>query len=401
MLIPYKVKNPPRHFPYATVAIIALNVLVYMATSDRGVVIRREVVNGWALVWGQSAFLTIFTSMFLHGDPFHLAGNMLFLWVFGPAVEDRLRPGLYVAMYLFTGFAGAVAHAALSAAGAIGAYIPLLGASGCVMGVMGAYWYLYSWSPVCIFYWYFIYLMGTCEVRAFWVIGAYFVLDLLNGILARHYSAVGGVANFAHVGGAFAGALLVWALRLQRDTSEVSQVKAVQSDYGGDTSLLQCDDLAKLVAAHPDDRELAVRYAKRAWESAEADHFRAALMLAARDVILACPDAVIDHLMLHNGAPDALTTGDLLYLASYCESQLRPDRAIRIYEILENSHPDSHDLEQALYRSAVVYARMLARPREARAKLEKLLAAFPNGPLLFGAEDLLTSLPDEQYGAAA
>jgi len=168
LFLPYRVKNPWKHFPYTTVAIIAVNVLVYSLTTESFLHIREEVVEGYAFQFGVSSFMSLFYAMFLHQDIFHIGGNMLFLWVFGPAVEDRLRPGRYLLVYFATGIVGALLQSFIDTAA--GHSAPCIGASGCIMGVMGAYWYLFSWSTVCVFYWIFIRL-GVWEIDAFWVIG--------------------------------------------------------------------------------------------------------------------------------------------------------------------------------------------------------------------------------------
>lgn len=136
VILPYRVKNPPKHFPIATVTLMAINILVFAATSYRFLEIRPEMLQQYALRWGVTSSITILTSTFLHADIFHLGGNMLFLWVFGPAVEDRLRIPGYLGLYVLTGFAGSVAHVMLGSVS--GAPIPTLGASGCIMGVLGA-----------------------------------------------------------------------------------------------------------------------------------------------------------------------------------------------------------------------------------------------------------------------
>ena len=388
MIIPYKVKNPPKHFPVVTAAIIVLNVLVYALTTHHGLVIRQDAVDQYALRWGESPLVTLFTAMFLHAGPFHLIGNMLFLWVFGPAVEDRLRIGSYLLLYFFAGFAGYVAQAMLSAAGAVGSGIPTLGASGCIMGVLGAYWYLYSWSPVCVFYWIYFSLFGTFEIAAIWVIGAYVAMDLLNGLLARQFGIVGGVANFAHVGGALAGATLVWVLKFKRDPSEVSRAKAVHADMKS-MDLLDCDELEKLVSHSPDDEELLLSYAKRAWQSGETQHLNSALSRNPRAVLTSCPDAVVDYLFTTGQPPQSLSPGDLLFLGQHCEGSQQLDRAIRVYELVETCYPDAREVELALYRAASVCFQTTGGACKAQDKLNTLLAKFPNGALTLEAEDLL------------
>lgn len=99
MLIPYRVKNPTKHFPFATLGLITANIIVYILTTDSFLAIREDVVERYAYAFGVSPFINFITAAFLHTDPFHLLGNMLFLRVFGPPVEDRLRIPRYLAVY--------------------------------------------------------------------------------------------------------------------------------------------------------------------------------------------------------------------------------------------------------------------------------------------------------------
>ena len=265
MVLPYRVKNPPRKFPIVTVTLICLNVLVHLYASDLHhpiMIIRADVVEKYALIWGGSPVYTILTSMFLHADILHLAGNMLYLWVFGPAVEERLGIPMFIFAYLLAGAAGDVAQVALDASGVMGMSVPTIGASGAIFGILGAYWYVYSWSPVCVFYSILWVFRGTWEKKAFWVIGVYFALNLIAGINARLNGQLGGIANFAHVGGCLAGVVLVWALQIRRDSAAVSQAKAAHADTK-DINLLSCIDVGRLVEANPDDEQLFVDYAKK------------------------------------------------------------------------------------------------------------------------------------------
>lgn len=387
MILPYKVKNPPRRFPAATVMLIGLNVIVYATTTHSLLVIRREMVEQYALVWGVSSPITILTAMFLHGDIFHLLGNMLFLWVFGPAVEDRLGIGLYAGLYLLAGFAGDVAQAALGAAGAIGAAVPTLGASGCIMGVLGAYWYMYAWSPVCMFYWIGWFWRGTFEVAAVWVIGTYFLLDLANGFLGRSLGVVGGVANFAHVGGSLVGALLVAGLGVKRDSGEVSKVKAAHAEVK-DVNLLTCQEMWMLVRDSPEDENLLARYALKAMRDGGAAEIKYALQKDMRTIVTHCPEVAIHYLLVLNGPRDMFSPGDLLYLARWCESNNRPNQVLSIYGLIESDHPNSPELEVTLFRTAAIYWHKNHNGHGALVKLNELLTKFPQGKLMFEAEDL-------------
>jgi membrane associated rhomboid family serine protease len=383
MLIPYKVKNPPRRFPVVTAILIAANFVVFFLTSDGCVVIRNQVLDSYVRSWGENQLLTLFAGMFLHADIVHILGNMLFLCVFGPAVEDRLGKGVYLLLYFLAGFAGDVAQGAL---GAGGGSVPTLGASGCIMGLLGAYWWIYSWSRVCC-----IAMLFVCVIRfeaaAIWVVSGFVALDVIRGLAGRQIGASGGVANFAHVGGAVLGAFLVWSLGIKRDTSDVSQVKAVQSDtkhFG----YLDFDEMKKLVAASPDDHELTREYARKAFLEQDDEHMKHAMEIDPRLCVTDFPLAVAEYLRNGAATPIGLMPSDLQYLGRECERLDKPQTALAIYDTIVSTYPDSPDAEMALYRSAAVFWRAQGDRVRANQKLDALRTIFPSSHLTFDAEDL-------------
>lgn len=389
MIIPYKVKKPPKDFPIATVTLIILNVFIYLITTHSALLIRREIVDEYALRWGVSPIITIFTSMFLHGDIEHIVYNMLFLWIFGPAVEDRLKIGMYLGLYFLAGFAGDVAQAALGAA--TGTSIPCIGASGCIMGVLGAYWYMYSWSKVCLFYWFGLIFRGTWEVAAIWVIGFYFILDLVCGFVARSSGTVGAVASFAHVGGAFVGVLLVWILGYKRDTKEVSNVKATQAELK-DVDMLTCEDMQKLVQNSPEDEELLIRLTRKAGNEMDMEAINFVFEHNQKIVLMNCPEETVKYLLDMKGSSERFSAGDLLYLGRNSENNNRHEQALQLYDIVKTEHPDAPELEMALYRMAAIYFHKRNMRREALYTLELLLSKFAYGALSFEADDLRTNI---------
>jgi len=154
-----------------------------------------------AVLDGVSNWWTVVTSMFMHGSWMHLIGNMWFLIVFGDNVEDAMGPIRFVIFYLLCGAAAAAAQV-LSGPGSV---IPMVGASGAIGGVMGAYLVLYPTAPVhmLIFFGFFI---SRTVVPAFFMLGYWFLLQLVMGAFDR---GTGGVAFWAHVGGFLAGVMLV------------------------------------------------------------------------------------------------------------------------------------------------------------------------------------------------
>jgi membrane associated rhomboid family serine protease len=156
-----------------------------------------ELVPPWA---------TIFTSMFLHGGWAHLIGNMLFLWIFGNNVEDALGRARYTLFYLACGAAAAMTQAFTDVA----SETPMVGASGAIAGVLGAYILLHPYANVRVFVWLFIFVR-LINVPAWIMLGLWFGAQLLGGLAAS--PTAGGVAFWAHVGGFTTGLLLIIVLR--------------------------------------------------------------------------------------------------------------------------------------------------------------------------------------------
>jgi membrane associated rhomboid family serine protease len=199
-----------RTVPLVTYALIVLNVLIFFVELSGG----DAFIQKWAFV--PSRFLanpigdlpTILTSMFMHGGWLHLAGNMLYLWIFGDNVEDRFGHLKFSIFYLLCGAAATFAQLAFST----GSNIPNLGASGAIAGVLGAYILLFPQSKVKV-------LMGRSVVPmpALVVIGLWIVLQFFSGIGSiSDTTDTGGVAYMAHIGGFIAGLGLTFLFRGSR-----------------------------------------------------------------------------------------------------------------------------------------------------------------------------------------
>lgn len=224
MLLPIKAKNPPESIPFATIGLIFINVVAYFATTHLGLIVREDVVENWAFKSADFPSITLLTSMFLHAEPMHLIGNMFFLYLFGFAVEGRLRTLKFLALYFGAGFAGDLVHHFI--VGLQDPTIPSLGASGAIMGVLGAAMYVFPHSKVNMFYWFGWFWYGVAE-WSMWVVGIYYLsFDLLYAMLGLDL----GVANFAHLGGALGGFLIALAMRIKRDDAHTSEAKSNLSD---------------------------------------------------------------------------------------------------------------------------------------------------------------------------
>lgn len=231
MFLPIRDDNPTVRTPYMTYAIIAVNALVYLFTDlavnvqtaslfslKYGLIpyeltnlqeISAEVARQFGLYGASAEELSfpilgsLFTSMFMHGGFMHLAGNMLYLWIYGNNIEDYFGPWRFLAFYLVGGVAATGLHVLISP----NSPTPLIGASGAISATLGAYLTLYPRARVQVLYWFFF--IGFAWLPASLVLGFYFVIQVFNALVGLGGGSGGGVAWFAHLGGfAFGWALL-------------------------------------------------------------------------------------------------------------------------------------------------------------------------------------------------
>ena len=238
MVFPLYDDNTDRHTtPFVNYALIAANIFVFVVLQQLGsdtsftysystvpaeiltgrdiVTAAREVpyagqtvlIPGLGKTYG-SVYLTLFTSMFMHGGIAHLAGNMLFLWIFGDNIEDRLGHARYIIFYLLCGVIASLAHVFTTGAfaGQEGSMlVPSLGASGAISGVLGGYILLHPSRRVTVILFRFL-----TDVPAWVAIGIWFAFQLVSGLgLLGGGSELGGVAYAAHIGGFLAGLVLI------------------------------------------------------------------------------------------------------------------------------------------------------------------------------------------------
>jgi len=218
-MIPYKDDNPIHIIPFGTVLIIALNMLVFVMQLLSGEDSRSIVYSYGAIPHNIISFsssqpihpaLTIFTSMFMHGGLFHLAWNMLYFWIFGNNIEERLGHMRFMLFYLFCGVMAALSHALISP----NSDIPMIGASGAVSGMLGGYVLLFPTARI-----HTIVLLGfyitVVKIPALIVIGFWAIIQVVSGLISQGNAAQGGIAFFAHVGGFVAGLFTIklWQLR--------------------------------------------------------------------------------------------------------------------------------------------------------------------------------------------
>jgi membrane associated rhomboid family serine protease len=239
-VIPLKDDVPSRSFPFVTIGFIALNVVAFLYQISLGIDARGPgagAAEAFVAEFGvipcrlaQSCpgglaravddfphpWATILTSMFLHGGLLHIGGNMLYLWIFGDNVEDTLGHGRFLVFYLLAGVAAALGQTLVAPSSTV----PMIGASGAVSGVLGAYLLLFPRAAILTLFT-FGFFFKFIRIPALIVLGFWIVLQLLNGYVTVSARSLGrgesgGVAWFAHIGGFLAGMVLLFLVRPQK-----------------------------------------------------------------------------------------------------------------------------------------------------------------------------------------
>jgi membrane associated rhomboid family serine protease len=207
-MIPLRDVIPSRTKPVITISLIVINVLIFLFQASLSDGAQEAFVYAFGLVPAYFSFATVFTSMFVHGGFAHLIGNML--WIFGDNVEDRLGHGRYLTFYFLCGFLAALSQLFLDP----DSTVPMVGASGAIAGVMGAYLVLYPHSRVLMLFPFPVFLF---ELPATIFLGMWFFVQFLNGIgqlpVFQQDQISGGVAFWAHVMGFITGLVLVVFMR--------------------------------------------------------------------------------------------------------------------------------------------------------------------------------------------
>ena len=204
---------PSRTVPFVTVGLIVVNSLVFLYMLVLTPAELRAFTAAYAVIPAWFWWPSLVTSQFLHAGWMHVIGNMLYLWIFGDNVEDQLGHVRYLLFYLFAGACAAVLQLLFNPFSGI----PMLGASGAIAGVMGAYFVLYPQSRVLTAV-FIVFFFDLIEIPAVFFLGIWFLMQLLSGVGSLDVSSAagGGTAFWAHVGGFVVGAVVGFMLRARR-----------------------------------------------------------------------------------------------------------------------------------------------------------------------------------------
>jgi len=229
-MIPLKDTIPSRTFPFVNYTIILINLLCFLYQISLGHHLEQFLYT-WGVVPAKffspfslahphlsQRIMPLFTSMFLHGGWLHFLGNMLYLYIFGDNVEDRIGHARYILFYLLCGVLAAIVHLITNH----DSRLPTIGASGAIAGVMGAYFFLFPYARVVTLIFIFFFF-DIVEIPAFFFLAFWFLLQFFSGTISfgAQDAMSGGVAWWAHIGGFLAGILLLFVFGVRRSVSRL------------------------------------------------------------------------------------------------------------------------------------------------------------------------------------
>ncbi len=380
--IPYRAKNPPEHFPYVTIGLIVANILIFLLTSQNFLSISPDAVRDFAVTHNNLSLWRLLTAMFLHGNWEHIGGNMLFLWVFGASVEGRLRPFKFLCVYLLAGLSGGLLEDLLW--GSMSPDAPSLGASGAIMGIAGAYLYMFTYSAISVFYILplgFFLRVGTAQWQARWVVLLYVGMDVLFAFL---FKGGDGVGHLAHIGGLVTGLSLVALMRTKRDTIAVSEVQAVRAEVK-DYTLLSPAELETLLQQPTEDNELVLAYLEKTvgtYGSERTSYCLSLLNYYGQRLVTAASPERLAYIVLRipmeaGGLPPVF----YLRVASRLEAIHSNDLASQCYRRIYDLAPNAPETEVALFRLGQLMQNIFQNHAHAQAIYAEMLRLFPDGQM--------------------
>lgn len=385
--IPVGDENPTTRRPVATWALIAANGLVFLwlniLRSDDPLNLSRADALRWGLLPGSPDPLRFLTCLFLHQGPWHLLGNMWFLHIFGDNVEDKLGRGKYLAFYLGWGVLASVSFLVFSRpVGAVAGIppeqveemwrsVPLVGASGAISGVMGAYLVFFPRARIRMVVWLLLFILPF-TLPALLVIGYFFLQDLVLGAVAREASVGGGVAYTAHTGGMIAG---IAAALLLKPFLRGRKGTAWDRDTG----------FSNGPPAEPPATPEAVFGRAPSYPSADLrDQVAGAVLDGRMDLALELYARWVSEPRL-----EALLPAVEIEIAHEILRRGRIVEALEAYRRFLGSHPRAAEAPEAKFRIGLIYARADGDRQRARPWLEAAAAEHPDpGTAAFARDEI-------------
>ncbi len=377
MLLPIRSKNPPENLPIITIILIVVNVFVYALTTN-GWEIKEAVLRDWGLKGSNFNFIHMNSSMFLHAGLFHLLGNMWFLYLFGFAVEGRLKWFKFLILYFAAGYAGDGLHQVL--VGHIHPDIPSIGASGAIMGTVGAALWMFPHGKIDVLYYFGIWAAGVWECPMWGIACIYLGMDLLGALIS---AGGGGIGHLAHLGGAAGGLVVCMLYRPKRDDDFTSTAKATLAETK-DLSVLSRLQLSNLHKANPEDDAVILNWMYKSLrepggpkpECREAFFKFLPRMLQQQEIgpIAQCVSTL-------NLPPGTVKSSIVIDCATRLERANDNMSAIRMYEaVLKDPNATQGDQEAAMFRGGLLSEAVFQRYDSAYAAYTELIRRWPMSP---------------------
>lgn len=395
MVLPLRSKNPPESFPFVTIFLIVANVLVYLVTTQNGLVARESIVMDWGVKASSFTPLKILTSMFLHAGLMHLVGNMWFLALFGIAVEGRLRWYRFLPLYLLAGAFGGALH--VYVLGRAHPDVPLIGASGAIMGIVGAALWMFPYAKVTMLSRWGergdgLGMLFPTSDWPMWGVALYFLgFDLLYYVLLGKAS---GTAHLAHLGGALAGLVLCAVCRPHRDSETASESKATLAEVK-DLAVLSRMELAELHLGNPTDDLITLHWMTKSLRDPQGPNqacvnaFFKALPKMRREMdprVLAAPIVGL--------APGGLVKArEMVSFAGDLERAQDNVNAMRLYEMAYGA-ADATEAEQetACFRCGLICENVVHNRERAVDCYAEVVHRWPMGPFAQQAQTRLNGI---------
>jgi len=398
-LLPFGNDRRTNRFPAITYSLIAVNALVFLWLLPLD---HSSVMQSFGLIPIHPSMRSILTSMFVHADPLHLAWNMLFLWLFGPNVEDALGRLEFSIFYIGSGVAAGLLHMFVSLTYMpTAADIPMVGASGAIAGILGVFAIRFYKTRIKIFYYLGIFFYplkwGVFTIPALIGLELWFFQQLIGGVLGIRYPESGGVAYWSHIGGMLFGAILAAALRMGLAGSQEYLITDAMDHLDHGSTHGAAGNLEAFLANDPNNAEahgeLARIYALHGDPARALPHFKRSI-----DLHLSNGDrhkAVGRFTEMRHYFPNTqLELRSQFQLARYLLEVDCPEPALQLFDEISFGHPGTPEAEMALMKAAEL-AVSLHDPSRAVVYYRRFLEQYPHSTYRAMVETALAGLQTE------
>ncbi|MFQ5574852.1 MAG: rhomboid family intramembrane serine protease [Terriglobia bacterium] len=367
ILFPIRISESLKRVPYVSMSLVALNVLIYLGLSFAGGEAGfLAAYTNYGFVPDGNSWYTWLTYMFLHAGFGHLVGNMVFLWLFGAALEAELGPRKFTLLYLAGGLVAALAHAAIGATFMPGSEgRPLVGASGAIGALLGLFILRYHKSEITLFYFvWFITIVrwGTFQITSLAALAVWLGLEIVSGLSQVLSGAAGGVAHWAHIGGFLFGLACAKVIGLGAAATRAHMIDQAKIFADGGDHERADQYYQKMIIKHPASPEMILRAGRNFARADDRDRavskYTKALELfldsGEQDRAFDAYCELIDHYY-----PDLVLEPRLQFrMGTICEGRTNFELAADAFEKVFYNYPKSGQAELSMIRMAQIFLKI-------------------------------------------